>query len=74
LSAIARRSPKLAPGYSKEDVRDAINTIEDRPRIPLKTPGSTSADGYDGEVCRDANYLYVYSAGSGWKRIAMSAW
>lgn len=72
LTALTRRSPKLAPDYQKQDVRDALNTIEDRPRIPEKTPSGTSADGYDGEVCRDANYLYVYTEGTGWKRTALS--
>ena len=71
MTAITRRSPKLAPGYSKEDVRDALNTLEDRPRVPEKTPASSSADGYEGEVCQDTSYLYFYLGGS-WKRIAKS--
>lgn len=69
---LARRSPKLAPDYQKQDVRDSIETLEDRPRIPRKTPASTSADGYVGEVCYDASYVYFYIEGTGWKRAALS--
>lgn len=67
-----RRSPKLAPGFEKQDVRDAIEALEDRPRIPEKTPAASSADGYEGEHCHDANYEYFYRDGQ-WKRIAKSA-
>ena len=72
MTARTRRSPKLASGYQTQDVRDAIDTLEDRPRIPEKTPASSSEDGYEGEVCQDATYLYLYCDGS-WKRIAKSA-
>ena len=71
MTARTRRSPKLSPGYQTQDVRDAIDTLEDRPRIPEKTPASSSADGYEGEVCQDATYVYFYCDGS-WKRIAKS--
>lgn len=72
MTALDRRPPDLAPDYNKDDVRDAVDTLEKRPRIPLKTPSGTSDDGYDGEVCRDANYFYCYTAGTGWKRAALS--
>lgn len=72
MTVRTRRSPKLAPGYQAQDVRDAIETLEDRPRIPEKTPASSSADGYEGEVCQDASYLYSYCDGS-WKRTAKNA-
>lgn len=71
MTALPRRSPKLAPGYQTQDVRDAIDTLEDRPRIPEKTPASSSADGYEGEVCQNATYVYFYFDGS-WTRIAKS--
>ena len=69
MTTINRRSPKLAPDYQKQDVRDAITVLEDRPRVPEKTPASSSADGYEGEHCHDANYEYFYRDGQ-WKRIA----
>lgn len=72
MTALPRRSPIITPGYSKEDVRDAINQIEDNPRIASKTPSGTSDDGYPGEVRHDANYLYIYVSGAGWKRAALS--
>lgn len=73
MTTTSRRSPKLAPDYQKQDVRDAVQTLEDRPRIPIKTPASQTADGYDGEVCRDASYLYLYTDGTGWTRTALSS-
>lgn len=72
MTARTRRSPKLAPDYQKQDVRDAINQIEDNPRLTTKTPSATSADGYPGEVRHDASYIYVYIEGTGWKRAALS--
>jgi len=71
MTTLPRRSPKLVPGYSSEDVRDAIGTLEDRPYIPEKTPASSSADGYEGEICQDASYIYTFCDGS-WKRTAKS--
>lgn len=73
MTTLQRRSPKLAPDYGKDDVRDSIQTLEDRPRIPEKTPASQSADGYHGEVCQDADFVYFYFNGDGWARIAR-AW
>ena len=73
MALLPRRSPKLSVGYDKQDVRDAIETLEDRPRLPLKTPSGTADDGYAGEVCYDASYIYVYISGTGWKRAALSA-
>lgn len=70
MTLLTRRSPKIAFGSAPQVVRDAIDTLEDRPRVPEKTPSSQSADGYHGEVCQDANYVYFYFGGSGWARIA----
>lgn len=73
MSAVARRSPKLAVSYSNEDVRQAVDTLEERPTLPLKTPASASAPGFEGENCYDAHYFYAYRSG-GWKRVALAAW
>ena len=69
MTTLPRRSPKLPPNYGAQEVRDAIEALEDRPRIPEKTPASSSADGYEGEHCHDDNYEYFYRGGQ-WKRIA----
>lgn len=71
MAVLTRRSPKLAIGYNKQDVRDAIQTIEDRPRIPEGTPASSAADGYEGQILGDASYLYLYRDGQ-WRRTALS--
>lgn len=72
MSAISRRSPKLAEAHTKDDVRRAVDTLEDRPRVPEKTPASSAADGYEGEVCADGSYLYLYRNGA-WKRASLSS-
>jgi hypothetical protein len=71
LSAIPRKSPKLAPGYSKDDVRDAIGILEDMPRVPEKTPANSAAPGYAGAICRDTTYFYIHD-GVQWKRATLS--
>lgn len=73
MTVLRRESPKLPPAYSKDDVRDAIDTLEDRPRIPEKTPASAAANGYEGEICYDGTYLYIYRDGA-WKRAQLSTW
>lgn len=72
MTTVTRRSPILAPGQAEQSVVDAIRILEDTPRIPEKTPASSSADGYEGEHCQDASYEYFYRDGS-WKRIAKSS-
>jgi hypothetical protein len=63
MTAIARRSAKLPPNYGKQEVRDAVETLEDRPYIPRKTPVS-GGNGYEGEICRDDSRGYIYSGGA----------
>lgn len=74
MTTIPRRSPKLPFGTkdAPPSVRDAIETLEDRPVCPQKTPASSSADGYDREFCADASYFYVRINGS-WKRASLSS-
>lgn len=71
MSALPRKSPKVTPNWQREDIKSAIDILEDLPRLPEKTPASSSADGYEGEVCADGSYLYIYRNGS-WKRTALS--
>ena len=45
--------------------------------IRLRTPrtiASSTATGNAGEICWDANYLYVCTATNAWKRMALSSW
>jgi hypothetical protein len=72
VSEIPRRSPKLSPAYSKDEVRDAVETLEDRPRIPEGTPASMSALGFAGQILVDDNYIYIKTRGGNWKRAALS--
>ena len=39
-----------------------------------RTPASASATGATGEICWDANYIYVCIATNTWKRSALSTW
>jgi hypothetical protein len=39
-----------------------------------RTPASASATGAAGEICWDANYIYVCTATNTWKRSALSTW
>jgi hypothetical protein len=38
-----------------------------------RTPASSSADGYVGEICTDSNYIYVCIATNTWTRVALSS-
>jgi hypothetical protein len=37
-----------------------------------KTPSSSSATGYTGEICWDPNYIYVCTDINTWKRVGLS--
>lgn len=39
-----------------------------------KTPASATAPGNQGELCWDANYIYVCVASNTWKRAALATW
>lgn len=39
-----------------------------------RTPASATAAGNQGEVCWDANYVYVCVSANSWKRAALAAW
>lgn len=71
MATLERRSPKL-PAYDAAALKTAFATLEDMPRIPEKTPASSSADGYEGAICADGTYFYVYRNGS-WKRTSLSS-
>lgn len=37
-----------------------------------RTPASSAATGFQGEICHDADYIYIYTS-AGWKRAALAA-
>ena len=39
-----------------------------------RTPASATASGTAGEVCWDANYVYICVAANTWRRAALSSW
>jgi hypothetical protein len=39
-----------------------------------KTPTSSTAQGYQGEICYDSNYMYICVAYNTWKRIPLETW
>lgn len=73
MAALPRRSPKLQVGLppSPTDLVSAIAILEDMPRVPQKSPLSSSDDGYEGEIVCDGAFLYLYRGGQ-WVRAALS--
>lgn len=52
-----------------------LDVADDRLRIRVtKTPASATASGAQGEICWDANYLYVCTATNTWRRVALTTW
>jgi hypothetical protein len=47
---------------------DTVRIVNDR------TPANAGAAGNEGDMCWDANYIYVCVAASTWKRAAISTW
>lgn len=39
-----------------------------------KTPASNTAEGNQGDICWDADYIYVCTAANNWVRSALSSW
>jgi len=56
-------------GSGNMEIRGKILRIE-----TAKTPTSATDTGNAGEICWDANYIYVCVATNSWKRIGISAW
>ncbi len=42
--------------------------------LPTKTPANAGDTGTAGEMCKDANYIYVCTATNTWKRVSISTW
>ena len=52
-----------------------LDVNDDHVRVrTAKTPASATATGNAGDICWDANYVYVCVAANTWKRAALSSW
>ena len=68
-------SGRLLVGTSSDSGGALLQVNGDRIRVgTAKTPASASATGTTGEICWDANYIYVCTATNTWKRTAIATW
>jgi hypothetical protein len=68
-------SGRLLVGTSSDSGGALLQINGNRIRIATaKTPASASDTGTTGEVCWDANYIYVCTATNTWKRTAIATW
>jgi hypothetical protein len=68
-------SGKLLVGTSSDSGGALLQVNDNRIRIATaKTPSSASDTGTAGEICWDADYIYVCTATNTWKRTAISTW
>ena len=68
-------SGRLLVGGSTDSGGALLQVFGDRIRIgTAKTPASATATGTAGEICWDANYIYVCTATNTWKRTAINTW
>jgi hypothetical protein len=62
-------------GIGTTEPTEALDVNSDKIRIrTANTPASASATGAVGEICWDADYIYVCTATDTWKRTAISTW
>jgi hypothetical protein len=68
-------SGRLLVGTSSDSGGALLQVNDNRIRIATaKTPASASDTGTAGEICWDADYIYVCTATNTWKRTAISTW
>jgi hypothetical protein len=68
-------SGRLLVGTSSDSGGALLQVNGNRIRIATaKTPASATDTGTAGEICWDANYIYVCTATNTWKRTAISTW
>jgi len=68
-------SGRLLVGISSNSGGALLQINGDRIRVgTAKTPASATDTGTAGEICWDANYVYVCTATNTWKRSALSTW
>ena len=66
-------SGNVGVGTSSPSTLLDINSDTVRLRT-ARTPASATATGTAGEICWDANYIYVCTATNTWRRTALSSW
>jgi hypothetical protein len=64
---------KVAVGASDPQSKLDINSDTIRLRT-AKTPASASDTGVTGQICWDADYIYICTATNTWKRAAIATW
>jgi hypothetical protein len=68
-------SGRLLVGTSSDSGGARLQVNDNRIRIATaKTPASASDTGTAGEICWDADYIYVCTATDTWKRTTISTW
>jgi hypothetical protein len=68
-------SGRLLVGTSSQSGGSLLQVNDNRIRIATaKTPASATDAGVAGEICWDANYVYVCTATNTWKRTAIATW
>ena len=68
-------SGRLLVGASADSGGALLQVNGDRIRVATaKTPASATATGTAGEICWDADYIYVCTATNTWKRSAIATW
>jgi len=69
------QSGRLLVGTSSDSGGALLQVNGNRIRVATaKTPSSASDTGTAGEICWDADYIYVCTATNTWKRTAISTW
>lgn len=62
-------------GIGTDDPAVALDVNSDSIRVrTAKTPASAGADGEQGQIAWDTNYIYICVATNTWKRVAISTW
>ena len=68
-------SGRLLVGTGTDSGGALLQINDNRIRIATaKTPASATDTGVTGEICWDANYVYVCTATNTWKRTALATW
>ena len=62
-------------GIGTTEPTELLDVNSDKIRIrTANTPASASATGAVGEICWDADYIYVCTSTDTWKRTAIATW
>lgn len=69
------KSSNNSVGIGTNDPSAKLDVNSDVIRLrTAKTPASATATGNRGDICTDANYIYICTATNTWKRAALSTW